>query len=257
MPGGLAGLQAAFDGLGSLHGLRHGEGHGDVDRDAAGGGVLDGLQAGPGGGDLHHDVAGQVVELLGLVGEFLGVAVETRVGLYRQAAVASLVLVEDGLQEFRGLLRHVLDGLPADLGLAPGGVRVGDGLDARRPHVEVLFDGGVGDDRVAGGADAAVRDGLAQLVQVGGIVPERRRGVAGGVQERSWRVLDVSHELQAPSRGSRQRHRRRRTKSTPMATPSQALVMTNWSVAWVSRVLWCGSRVRWFPSVTHRATGEG
>ena len=188
---GLAALEAALDGLTGGHGLGHGEGDGDVDRHAPVGGVLDGLDAHGGGGDLDDDVLGQVGELLGLVGQGLGAAGQARVGLHRQAAVASLVLLEDELEQRGGLDAHLAYDLPADLGLGGLGHLLGQLGDAGEPHVLALVDAGVGDGGVAGGTDATEGDGLAQLVGVGRVVPQGGGRVAGGVEKGSGGVVDA------------------------------------------------------------------
>ena len=49
-------------------------------------------------------------------------------------------------------------------------MRVGDGLDAGHPDVQVLLDGGVGNDRVARGTHSAEGNGLLQLVEIGRVI---------------------------------------------------------------------------------------
>ena len=52
-------------------------------------------------------------KLLGLVGQGLGAAGQARVGLHGQATVASLVLLEDGLEQLGRLDAHLTHDLPA------------------------------------------------------------------------------------------------------------------------------------------------
>ncbi|MPM64210.1 hypothetical protein SDC9_111096 [bioreactor metagenome] len=110
---------------------------------------------------------------------------------------------EDGLQQLGCLDRHVLDRLPADRRLPPGGVGRRDGADPVVPHLGVPGDRGVGDHRVAGGSHAAERDGPAQLVQVARVVPQCGRGGLCGLQqwacyERRVEVRRVIHGPEAP-----------------------------------------------------------
>ena len=150
-----------LDGLARSDSLCDGEGDRHVDGGAAVGGIFDGLDAQRGGGDLRDDVLGEVVELLGLVGEELG-----------------------------GLEGQLMHDLPADLGLSGVGHLLGELRNAGQPHVATLVDAGVGDGRVAGSANAAEGDGLRQLTRIRGIVPQGGGGVTRGVQKGVGGVLD-------------------------------------------------------------------
>ena len=152
--------------------------------------MLDGLDAQRGGGDLHDDVLGEVVELLGLVGEGLGGASQARVRLHGQAAVAAVLGLEDGLEELGGLEGQLTHDLPADLGLSGVGHLLGELRNAGQPHVATLVDAGVGDGRVAGSTNAAEGDGLRQLTRIRGVVPQGGGGVTRGVQKGAGGVLD-------------------------------------------------------------------
>jgi hypothetical protein len=105
----LAPLQAALERLGDLDALRQREAHRGVDADAAVGRFLDGRDARARDGDLDDDVGRELREVLGLPDDRLGIAVEPRVGLHRQPAVAPAVRLEDGLQERGGGHRQLVD----------------------------------------------------------------------------------------------------------------------------------------------------
>jgi len=141
--------------------------------------------------DQQSPTAGSVVRTLGLVGQGLGAAGQARVGLHGQATVASLVLLEDGLEQRGGLDAHLAHDLPADLGLGGLGHLLSQLGAAGEPHVLALVDAGVGDGGVAGGTDATEGDGLAQLVGVGRVVPQGGGRVAGGVEKGSGGVVDA------------------------------------------------------------------
>lgn len=89
----------------------------------------------------------------------------------------------------------------------PRGIALGDSANAVLPDVWVLPDRRVTDDRVASGTDAAKRDGLTKFVQVGRVVPQRRRGHAGRVKEWTWGVFDVHGGSYARSSPARRRRR--------------------------------------------------
>ena len=172
MTGGFAGAHATLDGLGCGDGLRDGEGHRDVDAHSAGDGILDRLDAGLGRRDLDDDVVGEAGEVLRLVGERLGVAMQAGVGLHGEPPVATLVRLEGGVQQIGGFERDLLDNLPADLGLTGRGQFIGELADAALPAGEVVLDARDGDDWIAGRPDPAPGDRLRQLLGIGGVIPE-------------------------------------------------------------------------------------
>ena len=92
-------------------------------------------------------------------------ATESEIGwqVVREMSIEAATLLE----QRGGLDAHLAHDLPADLGLGGLGHLLGQLGDAGEPHVLALVDAGVGDGGVAGGADAAEGDGLAQLVGVG------------------------------------------------------------------------------------------
>ena len=176
-PLGLAALQPALDGLGHRDRLRHGEGDGRVDADAAVGGLLHRADAGLGGRDLHDDVGRQGVELDRLRDQRVGVAVEPRVGLHREPAVAAAVLGE-------GVGRAARRPRPRAPAPWPSRCRTPTRWGARRrtrairclPARQVAAQRGQRDDRVAGRADRAPADRGGQLGQGRRVVPQPGRG---------------------------------------------------------------------------------
>ena len=175
--------QATLDGLGHGDRLRHGEGDGGVDADPAVGGLLHRADAGLGGRDLHDDVGRQRVELDRLGDERVGIAVEPRVGLHREPAVAPAVLGEGVGQQRGGLDRELLHHRPADLGLRRGGVLGGVLPDPLLPPGQVAAQGGQGDHRVAGGTHRTPADRGRQLGRGGRVVPQPGRGLARHAQQ--------------------------------------------------------------------------
>jgi hypothetical protein len=127
-----------------------------------------------GDGDLDDHVGREPREVLGLADDRLRIAIEPRVGLHRQAAVAPPVRLEDGLQQRRGGRRQLVDDRPCDLVLGRGRLTADELQDAVLPKVHLLFQHLDDDDGVAGGADGAVLDGISELLHRRRVVPEAR-----------------------------------------------------------------------------------
>ena len=168
----LASPEAALDGLGDRDALRKGEADRCVDADALVGRLLDRRDPSPGHRDLHDHVRAQPVEPERLLEDCIAVAEETGIRLDGEAPVASAMRLEDRFEEPCGPDRQLLDELPGDGVLGGGGKLAEQAVGSRPPRGDVALEHRHGDHRIARRADRAVLDGVGELVDRRGVVPE-------------------------------------------------------------------------------------
>ena len=181
----LAAMQPALDGLGERDRLRNREADGRVDVHAGRGEILGGLGAGPGRRHLHLHVGRESGEAKTLLGDAGRVAVELRVGLDREAPLQAILPLEDGEQDLGAPDGHLLVQLPGDLVLGPGRVLGDDLVDPVPPEVHLLLEHLPDDRRVARRPGRPARDGIGELLDRAGVVPEVGRGRRGHLPQRA------------------------------------------------------------------------
>ena len=128
-----------------------------------------------GGRDLHDHVWCKSCKALRLLHNGPGVAEQPGIRLDGKTSVPSLLTVEDRLEEPGCLDGHLFHDPPRNLAFG----RAGHLLDERRnpvfPERPFLLQNSENDHRITGGAHGAVvLDGVPQLLQGAGIVPEHR-----------------------------------------------------------------------------------
>ena len=103
-------------------------------------------------------------------------AIERRIGLHREPALASGEAFECRLQEHGAAQRHLLDHDPRQLDLRGVGAFARQCLDPVPPERRLGLPDVADDRRIRGRADRAVRDRVRQFVDRARIVPDVRRG---------------------------------------------------------------------------------
>ena len=185
-----------------------------VDRDAARGRLLDRHDARGGGRELDLDVRREPVEPLALGEHRVGVPVQRRVRLEAEPALAAGVLVEHGAERRGGADAHLLGDRPREVDLGPRRVGRGELPDARLPGLALAAHDLADDDRVGGRARAPALDGVRDVVQRAGVVPEVGRRP---LDHRRERAVDQGHGHVVLSSTDRRRARAGAGPASPVS----------------------------------------
>src|SRR5207237_3891321 len=139
-----------------------------------------------------------------------------RIGLDGEPPVTAAVLLECRPQQLGGPDRELLDELPSDLVLGRRRHLPDQLGDARLPGAHLVLQRGEADHRVAGRPHRSVRDGVGQLRDRGGVVPQARgRGLRHLLQRALVRGRGGGHGAR---KVPRERGRRNRTSRPPRRT---------------------------------------
>jgi len=164
--------QPGLERLGHRETLREGETNRGVDADAPVGGLLNRRNPRPSHRNLHDHIRRKLAEMDRLLDDGLGIAVQARVSLDGKAPVLPLLALKNGLKQCGRLRGDFLHQLPRNLVLG-GGRHLFDELgDAILPERHFFLEHLDHDHRVAGGPDRPVLEGIGQLPNRGGIVPQ-------------------------------------------------------------------------------------
>ena len=178
----LAGLASPLDpsshGFGHRHRLWNAKADRGVDTDAAEGSLFNGRHAGLGNRNLDDHIGSQAVEVNRLLDYQIGIPVVLRIGLNGKPAIFSFFPLEDGEQQLGALDRHLFGEFPRDLVFRCPRSFLDELSDPGRPQVHLLVEHFTDNRRIGRRPDGAILDGVSQLGDGAGVVPEI--GVGGG-----------------------------------------------------------------------------